>query len=875
VSGPLLRSKLLVPPLPRAMVERERLHATLDSGALGPVTLLDAPAGWGKTVALSAWARAGTGPPVGWLSLEAGDEGARFWRYLHAAVTAAGVRVDPDAPEFLPRLADALARQAEPVVLVLDDLHQVRDPEVLSGLDFLLRHGGEQLHLVVAARTEPGLPLHRWRLRGELTELGVRELSFTAAETAGALDRYGLSVPGAQAAELHTRTEGWPAGVRLAALGLAEGGTVGGAVGGAVGGGQAPAQVPDPHITRYLFEEVLAGQPAALRDGLLATCVLDRMCAGLVEAVTGVRDGERFLAQLRRTNAFVLPLEARPGWYRYHRIFGELLRAELHRTAPERLPELHRRAATWFAAYDLPADALRYALAAQDWQLATSVLTGHWPRLVRYGAGQPGAAPVPPPPPEAVHADPELALAYAAERLDRHDLAGADGYLDLADRHEHLLAPRRRYPFMTIGAALRLAAAQYRSDLDGMRSAAKHLLDLAGTGARPDEQPDERAAVLARTGAGIAELAAGELDVAEDALRAGLAGAERTGLAAARVVCASALAFVLANRGELRAAERTARIAVRLPVQPLPVYAGYAYLALATVALHWDRLADAQANLDLAAGLCAEGGPPALAAALTVARAQLLRERGDLAGGYQALRAGRLRLDEWPLSGHLADRFVAVEAELRTAHGDTETVRRLLDGERSGASPFLALALARAHLRDGNPAAAAQALPAWVDGGTREALPVRLDAGLVEALAARRLGEDRRATRVLERVLQLAEPEGYRRVFTGAGTPVRDLLLAHLDSGTAYWSLVNDLIAATGTAPEPDRTVPAAPGEPLTERERTVLRYLQSILSNVEIATELSLSVNTVKTHVRNIYRKLAATGRRDAIRKARELRLL
>jgi LuxR family transcriptional regulator, maltose regulon positive regulatory protein len=867
VSEPLLRSKLVLPPLPQALVERERLRAALDRGALGPVTLLDAPAGWGKTVALSAWARAGDGPPVGWLSLEAGDEGTRFWRYLHAALASAGVRVDPEGPELLPRLADGLARQAEPVVLVLDDLHQVRDPDVLSGLDFLLRHGGEQLRLVVAARTEPGLPLHRWRLRGELTELGVRELSFTSDETAAALARYGLTVPAAQAAELHARTEGWPAGVRLAALGLAE--------------APDPAPVPplfgvDPRIAGYLFEEVLAGQPAVLRDGLLATSVLDRMCAGLVEAVTGARDGERFLAELRRTNAFVLPLPgaAPTRWYRYHRIFGELLRAELHRTAANRAPELHRRAATWFAAYELPADALRHALAGQDWQLATSVLTQHWPHLVRYGRGQPAATQVPPPPAEAVHADPELALAYAAERLDRHDLAGADGYLDLADRHEHLLTPQRRYRHMTIGATLRLAAAQHRSDLDGARCAAKHLLDLAGAGGRPDE----RAAVLARTGAGTAELAAGELEAAEDALRAGLAGAERTGLAAARVVCASGLAFVLATRGELRAAERTARLAVRLPPgpgQPVPAYAAYAYLALATVAMHWDRLEDAQANLNLAAGLCTEAGPPALGAALTVARAHLLRERGDLTGGYEALRTGRLRLGEWPLSGHLADRFAAAEADLRTARGDTATVRRLLDGDRGGGSPFLALALARAYLRDGNPAAATQALPPWVDGGTREVLPVRLDAGLVEALAARRLGEDRRATRALERVLQLAEPEGYRRVFTGAGTPVRDLLIAHLDSGTAYWSLVSDLIAATGTAPEPDPTGPAAPGEPLTERERTVLRYLQSILSNVEIASELSLSVNTVKTHVRNIYRKLAATGRRDAIRKARELRLL
>jgi LuxR family maltose regulon positive regulatory protein len=873
---PVLTSKLRIPPLPTGLVDRERLRAALDRGVRGPVTLLEAPAGWGKSVLLSSWVAGGVAGPVAWLSVEPGDEGTRFWSYLRAALCGVGVRVgaEHDDEAFLPRLADGLARLAEPVVVVLDDLHQVHDPGVLSGLDFLLRHAAVGLRLVVATRAEPALPLHRWRLRGELTELGVRELSFTADETAELLTRHGLALAAAQADELHARTEGWPAGVRLTALALAQT---------SVADGQPAGE--DARIADYLFEEVLAGQPAELLDALLCTSVPDRMCGGLVAALTGVEDGDGVLAELRRANAFVLPLDTRPAWYRYHRMFGALLRAELSRRAPDRVPDLHRRAAGWLAAHELPVEALRHALAAHDWPLTTSILTGpapdpaapprHWHHLVRYGPGRPGATPAPAPPEDAMRADPELALAYAAERLDRHDLATADGYLRRAEAYRQPLTGDRRDRLALVLAGLNLTRAQLRGDVEEMLATSYGMLGLLElTG---DPTAGELATAIAIGAVGGAQLAAGELDSAEAALRDGLARAERADLACLRVVCASELAFVLASRGELHGAEQTARAALRLPPcagQPQPVYAAYAYLALAYAATHWDRLADAEANLNLAAGLCDATCPPTLLAALAIAQAQVLREQGDLTGGYEVLRAGRLGLGQWRPSRHLEDRLAATEADLRTAHGDTATVRRLLDGNRSD-SPPLALALARAYLRDGNPGAASQVLPPWIEEGSRDALAVRLDAGLVEALAARRLGEDRRATRALERVLQLAEPEGFRRVFLRADAPVRELLVEHLDSGTAYWSMVSELIAATGDPPVPDGTPPSTSGEPLTDRERTILRYLQSILSNVEIASELSLSVNTVKTHVRNIYRKLAATGRRDAIRKARELRLL
>jgi LuxR family maltose regulon positive regulatory protein len=331
-----------------------------------------------------------------------------------------------------------------------------------------------------------------------------------------------------------------------------------------------------------------------------------------------------------------------------------------------------------------------------------------------------------------------------------------------------------------------------------------------------------------------------------------------------------------------------------------PVHRGYAYLALAMVDLQRDRLDRARSELDFAAGACEPGTEPALAGSIAVVSAQLLHEQGDLAKGYEALSAGRHDLAERPPSRFLEQWFRAVEADLRTAHGDTETVRRLL-GPASGDGPAirqqataglptpapatppapvrdtaLAVTLAHAYLRDDDPAAALRTLPAWHDD-TGAPLPLRLSAGLVEALAARRAGDSRRASRTLEQVLRLAEPEGFRRVFTRAGAPARELLIEHLDSGTACWSLVNELVTAgeRQAPPAPGAAAPATLAEPLTERELTVLRYLQSILSNTEIAVEMSLSVNTVKTHVRNIYRKLDAARRRDAVRRARELHLL
>ena len=864
---PLLRARLAPPALPDGLVERPRLRDLLAAGARGAVTLVAAPAGWGKTVLLSSWYRTADAS-VAWLSVEPGDTDADFWRYVAAALgaAAAGVPAPGEEPHeiFLARLADTLARRPAPLVLVLDDLHHLRGP--LAGLDSLVRHTAGRLRLVIASRADPPLPLHRWRLSGDLTEIRADQLAFSLAEAAELLARQGLVLPADRLSDLHARAEGWPAGLRLAALAA-------GAATGGLGGEDA--------IAEYLTREVLAGQPPEIRDALCRTSVVERMSGDLVEALTGRSDGERLLADLARANLFVLPVDQ---WtYRYHGMLRDVLRRELRRREPGRLADLHRRAGRWHRERGAVIDGLRHALAAGDWRDAAEALTRHWARLV---VTHRDASPAPPlsPPAEVVRADPLVALACAADRLDRGDLEGVRHWLRLAERHPRVAAGAGQVPL--IAAALALPDAELSADIPRLRQTATDLLALAAHDARlPEGTHDDPAAgeavhALALAALGAAHLATDPPATSEAALADALAAADRAELPCARLACASRLAVAWAVQGRLRSAERQARAALELvacPGRSHPVYRGHAHLALAFVHLERDRLPDAAAELDLAVGELDAAGPrdrcdPTLAALVAIARALLARAQGDLPGSYEALLAGRRTRGDQRPAGYLAHWLTAVEADLRVCHGEPDLARDLLAPLAAEASVPAATALARAHLAAGEPDAALRVLPEWASD-ERAGLSFRLDAGLLEALAARRLGDARRATLALESVLGLAEPEGFRLVFTRSGPSVREMLVEHLDSGTAFWFTVSDLCAAG--RPQRQERLPPELGEPLTDREITVLRYLQSILSTGEIAAELCVSVNTVKTHVRNIYRKLAVSRRRDAVRRARELHIL
>lgn len=866
-----------VPELPDGFVDRPRLRGLLDAGAEGPVTLVTAPAGWGKTVLLSSWARAGS-KAVCWLSIEPGDD-RWFWSYLSSTLGARGglVPAGADRPPTgglsATKLVDALSRLPKPLVLVLDNVDCLHDRRVLHGVEVLLRHASDRLRLVLGARAEPALRLHRWRLSGELTELRMPELGFTTAEAAELMAHQGLAMPDTRVAELADHMEGWPAGLRLASLSIRQHVDLSVAT---VFGGH------DQRVGDYLSDEVLAGQPDDIRDAMVRTSILEWLCGDLVDALTGRDDGENMLSVLFHTNAFVIPRATQPTTYRYHRTFGEFLRGELRHHGTSFRTQLHHRAAGWLATNGFPDYALPHALAAEDWPGAIDLFCTYWRELVCRLHHPASGGLVPPPPATAVRADPELALAYAAECLRVRELEAADAYLRIAGQQQRLMAGDRRDRFAVMVAALRLARTQLGGGPARLLMAAAELLALVRPIGANTSPADVGTRAVALAALGCAQLDAGELDLAEASLAMGLAGAERARLSCLPALCSSRLALARALRGELVSAAGAARVCFELPPcpgQPAGLHCAAAHLASAIVDIHRDRPTDAEPHLEAAASLCDPGVEPELAASVATVRGQLYQQRGDLAAAYAAVLAGRRVLTERPLSPHVRHRLAITEAELRTTHGNTGAVRQLLEPLLPAAGSTqveLRVAIARSYLRDGDPRRAASILPAW-DGEQAEAtpLPVRIEAGLIHALAAQQRGDRQRCSWVLERVLRLAEPEGFRRAFTGAGPDTRVLLAGHLDSGTAYWSMLSDLLEASQPPEERPQVSAAGPDEQLTERELTVLRYLQSILSTGEIAQELHLSINTVKTHLRNIYRKLGTTRRREAVRRARDLRLL
>lgn len=877
---PLLASRLAPAPPPEPLLVRPRLLLRLDEGTTGPLTLVPAPAGWGKTTLLTTWAQA-LDEPCAWVSVEAGDTGARFWSYLVAALGLAGepgtapVDASP-GPEELESLAAALAARERPVLLVLDDLHRLADPAAPAGLEFLLRHADGRLRAVVATRTDLPPGLHRLRLTGELTTVGPDELAFTDDEVADLLTAHGVLLPAAAVPRLRERTDGWPAGLRFAALAARDRPDPGRWVE-QFGGDQ-------PEVAGYLSEEVLAPLDAAARDALRRGAAVETFRADLLDALTGRGDAEPVLAALSGAGGFVRRDDSRPPWYRCHPMLADLLRAELAGLGDEERRELHLRACGWYAGHGRPAEALRHALAAGDGERAVELLVTGWPELVPYDGEQPGGPAPDAPPEKAVRRDPELGLAAAAERAQAGEAVAAAAQLRRAVGHARSLPVPRRDRFHRLAVALEVTLARLTGDHDGVRRAAARLLATRTPGGSADDPRSatvDDADVRATAGAalGLAALADGDLRAAAGEFGAALAAAREAGRPRTELLCASRSALLHAALGELRAAERTALDALAMP--PCQGWScrldcAYAHLALALVALHRDRPDDAEAHLT-PAGPATDEAPAAALAALC--RAALLRDRDDPAAALRLLAAARDRLPAAASppggAGELAGWLRAAEAELRAAHGDAGTARELLADRPDGVAP--AVALARVELRAGDARAAGYALPDW-DGPDAAAwpLPVRLDAGVLDAALAARAGDDRRAGRILERALELAEAEGFRRPFTRADPGVRDLLAAHLDSGTAHWPTVSDLVRGArerpaGRAAEADRVL----DEPLTERELVVLRYLQSILSNVEIAAELSVSVNTVKTHVRNIYRKLDATRRREAVSRARELHLI
>ncbi len=877
---PILASKITAPGVPGWVLPRPRITKLIAQGRRWcPLTIVTGPPGAGKTMALALWAAAEPGTAA-WVTVDGFDNRPGvFWAHVVAALRRSGMAMPAALPAargrgaahvFLLGLAAALAAQNPPVTLVLDDLHLLTDPEVLDGLDYLLRNAGSGLRLVVSARMDP-LPLHRYRLAGELTQLRASDLAFTVAEAGLLLARHGITLPADSLECLTRRTEGWVAGLRLAAISMSTHPDPGRFV--------SELITEDSALTGYLVEEVLNTQPAEVRDVLLSTSILEQVSGEAASELAGNEQAARILSAVARANGFVQPTGS--GWYRYHPLFAEVLRLKLRCDQPDRVAPLHRRAARWYERNGQLTDAVRHAARAGDWPLAASIVIDALaigeimePRGRSSLAGEfadmpPGRAWTGP--------APYLVSAAAALSAGRQDagtaaLAAADGILERLPAGQEAASRQA-------AAMIRLTASMRTGDLMAAASAAARAEILVSRvpGGKLARHPGIRARVLSCRGA--TELWSGHLDAAARVLDSGVATATASCAQDDRAGCLGYLALVEALRGRLcRAAELAGQATAALtagqhrsPVShPIPA----ALVALAWVHLEHNELREARDSLgqaDAALGVSPDNLIAAVAY-LVVAGVSLAEGRAAVAGQIIArARSG------WSPPAWLDQRLSLVQSRAFAAAGDIPAALAAAGRCGSGTSLEAAVTLAYAWAAAGDGENARSVLAPALAPQSGASERVRLQAWLIDARLSYTSGDRVRGRRSLASALRLAGPEQLRLPFALERGWIEPVLRRDPELAQAHRRLLAPALRPD-QAPAP-RGVPDQAAilvvEPLTEREREVLRHLSGLLSSAEIASELDISTHTVKTHLKNVYRKLAATRRGEAVRRARQLELI
>ncbi len=963
---PTVATKLLIPPPARHLIERERLYDALDDGVRHGLVLLSAPAGAGKTVLLSAWIAARELPgPACWLSLDGEDNDAnRLLANLLSALRGGGTPehggrtrghgggtpqhggrtrghgggtpqhggrtpghgggtpASGGTPEpgggtlddlvapagagterFLALLVNGLAELRSPLVLVLDEVHELTNPPAATAIDFLVRHAPEQLHIVLAGRADPPLPIERLRAGGALTELRIGELAFNREETAELCKRLELKLSDTEIDSLWARTEGWPAAMRLAALSLRGHSDPGRFLADFAG--------TDRAVADYLIAEVLARLPKDSREFMLRTSLVDELNPELADALTGREGGTLPLMELERLGAPVQPTAVDGRWYRYHPLFAELLRAHLHHSHPQEIPSLHRRAARWYAEQGRAMLAIRHALAGEDWQQAGGLIAEHWLELFLRGGSAAMRGPMAQLPAEVVASDPRLAAAVAGSRLQDGDLQDAERLLALArevgEQAGQSVAgqtgagqtdpsqtdPSHANPSHAdaihhaghtdisqtnaIIAAVGLRHARLRvhpadaARLAGELSAAAHDCTHHCWTALRSFALCELGATLLWSG--------GALETATSHLHEALALATEHQHEHIALDCLAQLTVVNVLRGELTQAWERGTRAVELAEQhgwcEGPA-AACAHLAAAACAYQLGEFERAEGLLARAAAAADTAETPVrLAVGLLQALTLAAAGQRSAARGALTLSAIRSELgDGAPAPDFLRLALEDTEPRVLMAAGEVEQARATLAGalDRAPDSPALLVRQASFELRDGEPELARASLArARASQGPRLHPTVLLEQWLLQALADEAAGEPRIASEALDRALALAEREPYRAAFLLNGPAVRELLELQAQHGTAHPALLEVLLDGVGQGPARAGALP----EPLTEREQRILRYLPTMLTNAEIGAEVFVSLNTVKTHLRSIYRKLEANGRADAVERARRLGLL
>jgi LuxR family maltose regulon positive regulatory protein len=890
VPGVDIKAGLLTaaPAAPR-LIDRGDLVAALDRAAAGKVTVISAPAGSGKTSLLRAWAgRPGQPRRLALVQVQRGQHDAQqFWLALLGAVrhaTGADSGAEPpaatpdfNAPAMAGRVLAELADARDGITLVIDDLHELTSPEAPPQLTRLLTSLPPQVHAILTTRHDVRLGLHQLRLAGELAEIRAADLRFSERETRELLDASGIALSEAGVALLHQRTEGWAAGLRLAAISLA--------------GHPDPERFvaefsgSDRTVAEYLIAEMLDRQPPDVQDLLQRTCLLDRVNGELADLLTGHPGSEQILLDLEDANAFVVSLDPERTWFRYHHLFADLLRLELRRTLPAEILALHRRAAGWFIQHGQVAEAIRHTQAAGDWPEAARLLADHSFSLTLDGQAQTMQALLQAFPPGADH--PELALVRAMGDLAQGRLDQAAAHLAVAETYAETTPPERQRRLRVAIASLQLSLARRRGDLAGVIEQARFLASPVTGPSDEDIALGSDLRAVALMNLGTAEAWSLGLPDAIRHLREAADLAREIGRPYLEVGCLAQLAFAYVFHGadmpKIRAFATTRRrcreaiaLAERYGWGTEPVIAPALMTLAGTMVLlgefdegeRWLRRTERALQTDTG---------PDIRLLLHQTAGMLHAGRGrrqEALGEFNAAEDLGSRLEgSQALASQVTGWLLATQARLGMT-GEARAALAALDDERAS-SGEIRNALAMICLADDDPAAALAAVADVLDG-TAPVLGYAtvVEAHLLAGLAHRELGDKRAANQAAERALALAESD--RLILPFAMTGSAGLLEALPPHQTAHAALRADILDVLhGSSPPAQQQSSLPPAEELSPTELRVLRYLPTNLSRPEIAGELSVSLNTVSAHIRSIYAKLQVRDRSSAVRRARELRLL
>lgn len=898
-SGAIVQTKISVPRRRGATVARPRLSDRLDRALEARLTLVSAPAGFGKTTLLASWL-ASAAPSqrcAAWLSLDRSDsDPTTFWTYVVTAIqTIAPEGVGANALAILEAaqtpiqvvlgtLLNELNALPRDLVLVLDDYHVIDDRQVHEAVDFFVDRLPPHVHLVIGSRADPPLPVARLRARGELVEIRAADLRFTPDEAAEYFkDVMAVDLGPGELAKLSGRTEGWIAALQLAALSM-----------------QGRDDIPefvnsfagdDRYIVDYLVEEVLQRQPEHVREFLLRTAVLSRLSGPLCDAVTrqdGGDGGKAMLEVLDRANLFLVALDDRRQWYRYHHLFADVLRAHLSNEQPEQVAELHRRASAWYERNAERPEAIRHALSARDFGHAADLVELAWPALARAKQDVTLRGWLDALPDDLLRCRPVLSNAYAGILLSSGELEGVEQRLrdaeewlvlgQAADVSKTGMVVSNEEELRTLPGSVALHRAGYalaRGDLAETVKHARRVLELA-----PEDDHLTRGGATALTG--LAAWASGDLETAYRSYAEGMADVQRGGHLSGTVGRAVTLADIRVAQGRLRDAMRTYAQALHVATeQGAAVVRGTAdmYIGMSELQRERNELDAAAESLGRSQELGQQSGFAQNQHRWRVAMARLREARGDLDAALDLLGTAP-PLFMIDLSPNVRP-IEAVRARMLVRQGRTDEALGWAQqhglsvaDELSYVHEYEHITLARVLLASGSVDQASGLLDRLLqaaDAGGR--MGSAIEVLVLQALASQMRGDMRAALGPLERALGLAEPEGYVRLFVDEGAPMEALLRE-----AARRRIAEDYVQRLLTHPGMGAAGPHAGQnliEPLSERELDVLRLLATDLDGPEIASQLMVSLNTMRTHTKSIYTKLGVNSRRAAVRRASELDLL